>query len=133
PPVDGDGNGGPGDRDRAWPIHDEARPGQRALERSGPGRIAHEAVGQDERFSIDRSRRRNAVAELASAAEVLDSRLRPRVEARGAGAGRGHGIPGWEARAAPRPTTSPNSARSMTRIAPRSPGRSRIGSGAPGS
>ncbi|OLB52940.1 MAG: hypothetical protein AUI13_13155 [Gemmatimonadetes bacterium 13_2_20CM_2_69_23] len=78
--VHGHGHVGAGDGDRTGPVHLEARPDERALERRGAVGVADEPVGEDEGKPVHRTRRRDAVAELAEAAEILNGRLRSGIE-----------------------------------------------------
>ena len=78
--VHGHRHVGAGDRDGAGAGDLEARADQRALEGGRRVGIADEAIGEHERESVHGTRRRDAVAHLAGAAEVLHGGLRARVE-----------------------------------------------------
>src|SRR2546428_577847 len=79
-PARGPGLAGAGDGDRTGPVHLEAGPAERALDRRGTVGVADEPVGEDEGEPVHRTRRRDAVAELAEAAEILNGRLRSGIE-----------------------------------------------------
>ena len=67
-------------RDRARRLHLQARAEHRALEPRRPVGVADEPVGHDEGDGIDRSGRRNPVAEVTGPPEVLHGRQRPGLE-----------------------------------------------------
>src|SRR5439155_132877 len=71
---------GAGHRDRARRLDREAWAEHRALEAGGRVGVADETIREHERRAVDRSRLRNAIAELAGAPQILHGGLGAGVE-----------------------------------------------------